>query len=83
MTYSGGTDLHPFRSEFWRVAKVNQWPEDYQTVALSAQLSGLAKSYVDSLLEEAVDSHTNGDFTLPGVKVHEFRSHGAGSIALE
>ena len=64
MTYSGGTDLHPFRSEFWRVAKVNQWPEDYQTVALSAQLSGLAKSYVDSLLEEAVDTVTPTEIFL-------------------
>ena len=58
MIYAGGTDLYPFRSEFWRVAKVNQWPEDYQTVALSAQLAGLAKTYVDNLLDDSADTVT-------------------------
>ena len=61
MIYAGGTDLFPFRSEFWRVARVNQWPEDYQVVALSSQLAGLAKTYVENLLDEFADTVTPTD----------------------
>ena len=61
MIYAGGTDLFPFRSEFWRVAKVNQWPEDYQVVVLSSQLAGLAKTYVDNLLDDYADTVTPTD----------------------
>ena len=53
--YQGGTDLNGFEREFWRIAEANKWPRNVQVAMLCENLAGLAKPFVETVLEEAVD----------------------------
>ena len=53
--YHGGTDLNGFEREFWRIAEANRWPRNVQVAMLCENLAGLAKPFVETVLDEAVD----------------------------